>query len=187
MWSSLKCRLILHRSYRLIRVRLIQISRWVSLSQEKSKHCLEKKQQVKEQGLSCQRSNSGIRVCSQTHWADVKVGLITGWKAEGVKIVLNFSGNRGQNQGVCRGHQKPLLCFCAKGRGGVDCQVYSSGFSSQPAAGNFHLHLCPDICLVSQDWMTAGMLGARTSIFRTGQTICYCQNLFPILFMGIFT
>lgn len=41
------------------------------------------------------------------------------------------------------------------------CQVYSLGSSSQPAAGNFHLSLCPDIDLVSQDWMTAGMLGAR--------------------------
>lgn len=83
-----------------------------------------------------------------------------------------FSGDRAKNQDVCKGHQKPLLCLCAKGRVDVDCQVYSLGFSSHPAAGNFHLNLCPDTYLVSQDWMTAGMLGARTSIFRTGQTTC---------------
>lgn len=52
------------------------------------------KQQVKGQGLSRQRSNSGTMVCSQTHWDDAKVGLTTGWKAEGVKIVLDFSGRR---------------------------------------------------------------------------------------------
>lgn len=78
-----------------------------------------------------------------------------------------FSGERCQQTGrVCRGHQKPLLCLCAKGREDVDCQVHSLAFRSQPAAGNFLLNLCPDVYLVSQDGMTAGMLGATISIFR---------------------